>query len=276
MTQQFNTATSMGRLMLNMLLSFAQFEREMISERTRDKIAAARRKGKWSGGHAAARLQRGRHQARGRSRTKPSWFGRSSSCTSNSTVCLPVVQELDRPRLAQQTLDHEKGNRARRPAVRQEQPVHLLTNVTYIGKVKYKDEIHDGEHEAIIDDDLWRRVQAKLKHNGRTGGAMVRNKFGALLKGLLHCVPCDCAMTPTHATQERDQAVSLLRLHGRPETRLERLPVAVDPRRRDRAIRRRPDQVHRPRPATRRGNGPPGARPSDTAGRRVGDGRTPR
>src|SRR5205085_1189643 len=50
-TQQFNTATSMGRLVLNVLLSFAQFEREIISERTRDKIAATRRKGKWAGGH---------------------------------------------------------------------------------------------------------------------------------------------------------------------------------------------------------------------------------
>ncbi len=79
----------------------------------------------------------------------------------------------------------------------------MLTNVAYAGKVKYKNEIHAGEHEALVSDDVWKRVQAKLQRNGRTGGKMVRNKFGALLKGLLHCAPCGCAMTPTHATKER-------------------------------------------------------------------------
>jgi site-specific DNA recombinase len=61
--------------------------------------------------------------------------------------------------------------------------------------------VHDGEHAGIIDPVLWQRVQATLQRNGRTGGALVRNKFGALLKGLLHCVPCSCAMTPAHTTR---------------------------------------------------------------------------
>jgi site-specific DNA recombinase len=78
---------------------------------------------------------------------------------------------------------------------------HLLTNVTYIGKLRYKDEIHNGEHEAIIDGDVWQRVQSTLQRNGRTGGAIVRNRFGAILKGLLHCTPCDCTMTPSHSTR---------------------------------------------------------------------------
>jgi site-specific DNA recombinase len=74
----------------------------------------------------------------------------------------------------------------------------LLTNVTYLGKIKYKAEVHDGEHEAIVGGDLWQRVQSLLQHNGRT---LVRNKSDALLKGLLRCVPCGCAMSPTHATK---------------------------------------------------------------------------
>jgi site-specific DNA recombinase len=78
----------------------------------------------------------------------------------------------------------------------------LLTNVAYTGRVRYKKEVHPGEHEAIISDDLWQRVQGKLEHNGRTGGAMIRNKFGAILKGLLRCVPCKCLMTPTHSTRD--------------------------------------------------------------------------
>lgn len=77
----------------------------------------------------------------------------------------------------------------------------LLTNVTYLGKLRYKDEINEGEHAAIVGPEVWQRVQSILQRNGRTGGAAVRNKFGALLKGILRCVPCDCAMTPTHATK---------------------------------------------------------------------------
>jgi site-specific DNA recombinase len=69
--------------------------------------------------------------------------------------------------------------------------------------VRYKDEVHDGEHAAIVDPGIWQRVQALLERNGRTGGAPVRNKFGALLKGIMRCVPCGCAMTPSHTTGNR-------------------------------------------------------------------------
>ena len=77
----------------------------------------------------------------------------------------------------------------------------LLTNVTYLGKIRYKDEIHDGEHTGIVDPETFKNVQKLLRTNHRTGGARVRNRFGALLKGMLHCVPCGCAMTPTHTTK---------------------------------------------------------------------------
>jgi site-specific DNA recombinase len=77
----------------------------------------------------------------------------------------------------------------------------LLTNITYVGKLRYKDEIHTGEHAAIVNADVWQRVQSLLGRNGRTGGAAVRNKYGALLKGILRCAPCGCAMTPSHATK---------------------------------------------------------------------------
>ena len=77
----------------------------------------------------------------------------------------------------------------------------LLTNVAYIGKVRYKEEVHDGEHPAIVDPGVFQRVQALLQRNGHIGGAPVRNQFGALLKGLLYCVPCGCAMTPVHTTK---------------------------------------------------------------------------
>ncbi|MCL6503247.1 MAG: zinc ribbon domain-containing protein [Pirellulales bacterium] len=74
--------------------------------------------------------------------------------------------------------------------------------MAYVGKIRYKHEVHNGEHPAIVDPAVFARVQALLHRNGRTRGAPVRNKFGALLKGLLRCVPCGCAMTPTHTTKD--------------------------------------------------------------------------
>jgi hypothetical protein len=136
-TQLINTSTSMGRLMLNVLLSFAQFEREIISERTRDKIAAARRRGKWSGG-------------------------------------MPLLgYDVD-----------AKGGK-------------LLVNQSEAERVAHVSAGGAGWPGT----DTWQQVQALLQRNGRTGGALVRNKFGAFLKGILRCKPCGCAMTPSHSTR---------------------------------------------------------------------------
>jgi site-specific DNA recombinase len=80
-----------------------------------------------------------------------------------------------------------------------------LTNVAYAGKVRYKDEVHDGEQPAIIDADTFGRVQALLRCHGPEAGAPRPNRFCSLLKGLLRCVVCDCAMTPAHTTRKGHQ-----------------------------------------------------------------------
>jgi hypothetical protein len=77
----------------------------------------------------------------------------------------------------------------------------LLTNVTYIGQVKYKQEIHAGEHPAIIETSIWRRVQETLRQHGRAARALACNPGSALLKGRLRCVPCGSAMTPAHTVR---------------------------------------------------------------------------
>lgn len=199
-TQQINSANSMGRLMLNVLLSFAQFERELVSERTRDKIAAARRKGKWVGGMPLL----GFDVVDSKLVVNPDEAEQVRQIFAlyvEHEGLIPVVAELERRGWRNKAWVTKAGTKRGGRLFDKGTVWNLLRNVAYIGQVGYKDEVHDGEHEAIVDHDLWQKVQAKLQKNGRTGGAAVRNQFGAILKGLLHCGSCGCSMIPSHTTK---------------------------------------------------------------------------
>jgi len=202
-TQQFNTNTSMGRLMLNVLLSFAQFEREIISERTRDKIAAARRKGKWSGGMpilgydvapGGGKLLVNEDEA-ARVRAIFELYLEHQSL-------IETVKALDARGWTTKRWTTKKGHERGGKPFNKNSLFHLLTNVLYLGKITYKDEVFEGEHPAIVDAEIFRCVQALLRRNGQSGGKHVRNRYGALLKGLLYCRPCGCAMMHTYTTKK--------------------------------------------------------------------------
>ena len=194
-TQQFNTSTSMGRLMLNVLLSFAQFEREIISERTRDKIAATRRRGKWAGGLPML----GYDVAEG-----------GGKLLVNDTEAARVRDifaiYLERESLIETTeIINKRGWTMKKWITREGRTYggttfsknnlfRLLTNPVYTGQVRFKMELYPGEHEAIVAPETFSRVQQILKRNGRGSSPMARNKFGVLLRGLLRCAPCGCGM----------------------------------------------------------------------------------
>lgn len=197
-TQRFSTADSMGRLMMNVLLSFAQFEREIIGERIRDKLSALRRKGMWAGGAPVLGYDVDR-------------TGRSPRLVVNAVEAarvrkvfqlyldlgslLPVVQELRRLGwMTKATITSTGRTRGGKPFDRAK--VHaLLTNVTYVGKTRHRKDVHAGEHGAIVTDEVFARVQAQLREHGRGHGGHLRNKHGALLRGLLRCKACDAAMS---------------------------------------------------------------------------------
>src|SRR5262249_48642275 len=151
-TQQFNSATSMGRLVLNMLLSFAQFEREIIAERTRDKIAAARRKGLWVGGMPL--LGYGIDSQGGKLRVNDAEAARVRAIFAlylEYQALRPVIRELDRrgwrTKRWRTRKGHFRGGRAfTRNTLRQ-----LLGNVTYRGHLRYRQEVHPGAQAAIVD-----------------------------------------------------------------------------------------------------------------------------
>jgi site-specific DNA recombinase len=198
-TQQFNTTTSMGRLTLNVLLSFAQFEREIIGERTRDKMSAARRKGKWVGGMPVlgydvaprgGRIVVNREEA-ARVRAIFELYLQEESLRA-------TAEELGRRQWTTKRWTTKAGRvRGGRPISRAD--LHrLLHNPTYAGVVRHRGSVYPGEHEAIIEAETWDRVQALLGRNCGAGGCAVRNKHGALLAGLLWCASCGVRMTPTY------------------------------------------------------------------------------
>src|SRR5713101_3953965 len=200
-TQQFNSATSMGRLVLNVLLSFAQFEREIISERTRDKIAATRRKGKWSGGLPILGYDVDPQVLRLVVNPKEAAQVRAIfDLYMKHQALLPVVRELERRVWRTKTWVTRKGRKMGGQPFLQTNLHKLLTNATYAGKLRYKKELHRGEHPAIVDPVKWQKVQDLLQRHRHQGSAE-RIGSGAILKGLLYCRPCGCAMSPTYSSK---------------------------------------------------------------------------
>lgn len=202
-TQQFNTTNSMGRLTMNILLSFAQFEREIIAERTRDKMSAARRKGKWMGGGLVLGYDVAPRGGRLIVNEEEAAQVRAIyELYLEHRSLIPVVRELDRCGWRNKRWITKKGNERGGAPFTKNTLFRLLTNVIYIGKVSYKGTIYPGEHDAIVDAKVWKRVQELLRRNGRNGGKEVRNKYEALLKGLLYCVPCNTAMVHTYTAKK--------------------------------------------------------------------------
>jgi site-specific DNA recombinase len=202
-TQQFNTANSMGRLTLNILLSFAQFERELVSERTRDKIAAAKRKGMWGGGRPILGYDIERRPGGNRLVVNEEEAGRVRRIFELYLECgslSQTVRRLDEMGWTSKAWTTKAGRPMGGRPFNKTQLFHLLTNVAYLGKVKHKDDVYDGQHEAIIDEHLFNRVARLLKTNRSGDGRGSGNKHGALLKGLVRCKACGCAMLHHYAS----------------------------------------------------------------------------
>ena len=201
-TQQFNTTTSLGRLTLNILLSFAQFEREIISERTSDKMSAARRKGKWIGGtpvlgydvdSAGGRLVINEKEAR-RVREIFALFIQHHSLSA-------VVAELARRRWKTKSWKSQNGTaHAGRPFA-QASLSRLLTSAVYTGMVEHRGATYAGEQASIIELSVWQEVNAELRADRRTGTAAIRAPQNALLAGVLLCKSCQRPMIPTYTAK---------------------------------------------------------------------------
>ncbi|MCK0530679.1 recombinase family protein [Sphingobium agri] len=198
-TQAFNTTTSMGRLTLNMLLSFAQFEREVTAERIRDKIAASKAKGMWMGGIPPLGY-------------RPD--GRTLAIVPEHAAIVTHIFRrylvIGNVRLLAESLKREgvlaparstaTGKHIGGRPFTRGQLYLMLGCRTYLGEIRHHDTVHPGLHRPIIDTGLWEQVQAKLAHNRQGQRSGRRASSPSLLAGLVRCAD-GVPLVPDHATK---------------------------------------------------------------------------
>lgn len=184
-TQSFNTTTSMGRLTLNMLLSFAQFEREVTGERIRDKIYASKRKGIWMGGPVPLgydvverKLVVNKQEAEQVRDIMRLYL------TANSVPDL--VETLARNDSHTKMQQRKDGGTKGGIPFKRGNLYHLLSNRIYRGMTVHKGEAFDGEHEAIVPEELWNQVQTKLANQGQGGSSRKVSPRTGVLAGLIY------------------------------------------------------------------------------------------
>src|SRR5579871_3463670 len=201
-TQQFNTTTSLGRLTLNILSSFAQFERELISERTRDKMSAARRKGKWTGGMPVLGYDVDARGGRLVVNQKEAERVREIFELYRQHRSIPtVLEELHRRKWNSKSWTKKDGSPRRGSPFTKNKLMCLLTNAIYAGKVEHKGVLVAGEHDAIVALEVWETVNRELRKSRRGADAVVRTPQEALLKGVLFCGSCQQPMVPTYTSK---------------------------------------------------------------------------
>lgn len=195
-TQQFNTSTSMGRLTLNVLLSFAQFEREVTGERIRDKIAASKQKGMWMGGTIPLG-----YEAKDKQLIVKDCDAVLVRRIYQTYLDLGSVRKLklalDSQGIGRAKRSGENGKRCSTSFTRGAL-YHLLSNPVYIGKIAHKRQIYDGRHEPIVDRPLWDDVQRQLSANRQVRKVRASAASPSLLAGLIYD-DRGHAMSPSHA-----------------------------------------------------------------------------
>ena len=202
-TQQFNTTTSMGRLMLNILLSFAQFEREVTGERIRDKITASKKKGMWMGGipPLGYDVENRRLVPNPKEANLVRHIFKRFVEVGSTTL---LVKEMRLDGATSKAWVTQDGK------VREGRPIDksllykVLNNRTYLGELRHKEQWYRAEHPPIIDQQVWNDVQAILSVNGRQRAKTTRiTKVPFLLKGIVFGSD-GYALSPWHSTNNKD------------------------------------------------------------------------
>ncbi len=201
-TQQINTASSAGRLLVNVLMSFAQFEREIGSERTREKVCAARKKGRYIGGHPPLGydIDRESHQLTVNP-VEAELVRELFRLYLDRRSLLAVVQEVNARGWTKKSWQNGKGVYRNGRPFDKVYLQRLLINPLYIGRVTLHGDIYDGLQDPVIHEETFKQAQELLdsNRNSQSLGSGTRNKHGALLGGLIKCGACGQAMAHSYA-----------------------------------------------------------------------------
>ena len=199
-TQPIDTSSSVGRLMRSILVDFSQFERELISERTRDKRAAMAKRGKWPGGQPplgydidadTKKLMINAAEAK-QVRLLYETYAKTKSLSQAA-----IALNKEGLRMKRWTTREELLRGGRR--FNKSNLDYVLRNPVYIGKIRHKGDIHEGEHKGIVDADLFQRVVRQLAANGKKNTSPNQDKHNFMLRGLVRCGACGQQMTPNFA-----------------------------------------------------------------------------
>ncbi|MEW6536524.1 MAG: recombinase family protein [Candidatus Auribacterota bacterium] len=194
-TQSFNTTSSMGRLTLNILLSFAQFEREVIGERIRDKLAAMKRKGMHTGGHPVLGYDRdsvAKKLVLNKKEAKLVRYIFDRFPQIGSTHML--AKELNNKGYVTKSWVTQKGEHRGGRKWSKTRIYRILHNRLYLGQIAHRDKLYPGEHKAIISQNIWDKAHDVFNRQPRSRAAATRARTPALLKGILRCGVCRSSM----------------------------------------------------------------------------------
>jgi len=194
-TQHFNTNTSMGRLTLNILLSFAQFEREIISERTRDKMSAAKKKGRWIGGRPPLGydLDKVNHKLIV-NQDEAKIVREIFDLYLEKRSLLSVAMALNEKNYKTKSYTSEKNNKFGGIRFKSTGVQLTVKNALYSGRVSYKGQLYPGQQERIVSDDVFKEAQEIITNNRRERKIAGNTKNVGLLNHILHCKACDSTM----------------------------------------------------------------------------------
>jgi site-specific DNA recombinase len=199
-TQPIDTGSSVGRLMRSILVDFSQFERELISERTRDKRAAMAKKGKWAGGppvlgyDADEETKKLGINAPEAKQVRILYETYLKTKSLSQTAILLNKQGLRMKKWTTRDGNVRGGRRFNKSNL-----VYVLRNPVYIGKISHKGDIHEGEHKGIVDTPIFDRVGRMLSSNGKKNTSPNQDKHNFMLRGLVRCGTCGQAMSPNFA-----------------------------------------------------------------------------
>ena len=202
-TQAFNTNSSMGRLTLNILLSFAQFEREIISERVKDKMGAARKKGKWLGGRPILGYELDKVNRKLLINAKDAKIVHEVfDLYLKEKSYLSVAKILNDKGYLTKQYTSKSGKTCGGIKFKNTNIQLILKNVLYIGKVKYNGELYKGEHETIISEDLFNKAQEIIANNRVRRDNSKNTRNTGILNDILRCKACDSVMFHTHSSKK--------------------------------------------------------------------------